>query len=108
MLYFKQGVNDESEVSRAFQEFTFFLVSRHIGGPKVITHWASAELQSFAVSSENTDFSKKLFNMKIFSIKFMMWKGIFNFRVRWPLLEKMPVSPKFFLAHMYQLLPHPV
>ncbi len=58
--------------------------------------WASPE-QLFAVSSENTDFPKKLFNMKIFSIKFLIKKVILIFGVRWLLLLKNAhVSPKCF------------
>ncbi len=37
--------------------------------------------QFFAVSPENTDFTKKLFNMKIFSPKFVIKKVILNFGV---------------------------
>ncbi len=67
------------EHSRNF--FFFFKFSRHIGGAKVIIHRAPTE-QFFAVSPENTDFSKKLFNMKLFNIKFVMEKVLLNFGVR--------------------------
>ncbi len=58
--------------------------------------------QFFAVSPENTDFSKKLCNIKIFSIKFVINKVILNFGVRRPLLLKtMLMAPNIFLAHVY-------
>ncbi len=44
-------------------------------GPKVITHYAPPE-QFFAVFPENTDFLKKLFDMEIFRIKFVI-KGLY-------------------------------
>ncbi len=51
----------------------------------------------FAVSSENTDFPKKLFNMKIFSINFVIKKEKLIFSVRYPpLLKNALVPQKFF------------
>ncbi len=53
-----------------------------ISGPKVITRWAppmGSPEQFFVVSPEIIDFSKKLFSMKIFSIKFVLKKVILNF-----------------------------
>ncbi len=64
-------------------------------GPKLV-HLGSPE-QFFAVSSENIDFQKNLFNMKIFSIKFVIKKVMLIFGVRWPSSPKKRfVSPKFF------------
>ncbi len=80
-LYFKRGTSDEKEVSRAFQEFIFFRSQGTLVGQKLFTHWAPPE-QFFAVSPENTDSPKKLFNMKTFSIKFVIKKITFNFGVR--------------------------
>ncbi len=46
---------------------------------------------------KKTDFLKKLLNMKIFSIKFVIKKVILIFGVRWSLLLKNShVPPKFF------------
>ncbi len=58
------------------------------GEPKVITRWMAPLEQFFAISPENTDFLKKLFNPKIISIKFVIKKGYINF---WC---KMTPSPK--------------
>ncbi len=58
--------------------------------------WAPPK-QVFAVSSENTDFPKKLLNMKIFSIKFMTKEVILIFGVRWFFfLKNAHVCPKCF------------
>ncbi len=47
-------------------------------------------------------FSKKLYNMKIFSIWFLIKKGyIFIFSVRWPLL-KMVMPAKYFFPYFLQ------
>ncbi len=59
----------------------FFLRFQGTDGPKVITHWAPPE-HFFAVSAEKTDLPKKLFNVKIFSIKFVLKKIILNFGAR--------------------------
>ncbi len=61
-----------------------------------------AHEQFFAVSPENTDFPKKLFNMKIFSIKFMIKKGYIKF---WRKMTHSPkknmfVSPKRFIVSL--------
>ncbi len=61
----------------------------HLGFPK----WVHPE-KFFVVSSENTDFLKKLFNMKIFSIKLVVKKVTLIFGVRWPLLLKNAHNPK--------------
>ncbi len=64
----------------------------HLSSPK----WAPSE-QLFAVSLENTDFPKKFFTMKIFSIKFVIKKVILILGVRWLLLLKNAhVPPKCF------------
>ncbi len=58
--------------------------------------WAPPK-QFCVASSENTDFLKKLFNMKIFCIKFVSKKVTFIFSVRWLLLlQNAHVSPKMF------------
>ncbi len=71
----------------------------HLVSPK----WVPPK-QFFAVSSDNTDFPKKLFNMKIFSIKFVMKNVILIFGVRQSGLKKnycsAPPQKKFILAHM--------
>ncbi len=54
----------------------------------------------FAVSSENFDFPKKLLNMKIFIIKFVIKKVILISGVRWLLLLKNAYIPQNFLAHV--------
>ncbi len=60
--------------------------------------WVPAE-QFFAVSSENTDFPKKLCNMKIFSIRFAIKKVISIFGVRW-LLKNAYVPQNFFWCEL--------
>ncbi len=70
------------------------------GGPKVSSlrqpNWVLPE-KIFAVSSENTGFQKKLFNMKIFSIKFVIKKGYVNFwRKMTPFSKKMFMALKIF------------
>ncbi len=45
------------------------------------SHWAPPE-QFFTISPENIDFPKKLFSMKIFSIKFVIKKVILKFGVK--------------------------
>ncbi len=72
----------------------------HIGSPK----WAHLE-QFFVVSSEDTDFKKKLFNTKIFSIKFVTKKVKLIFGVRWILLKNAQVSPKCFKPVCNNFLP---
>ncbi len=53
--------------------------------------------QFFAVSSENTDFPKKLFNMKIFSSKFVIKKDYINFWCKiTPFPKKCSCPPKMF------------
>ncbi len=47
--------------------------------------WGPPE-QCLVVPSENTDFPKKLCNMKVFSIRFMTKKVILIFSVRWLLI----------------------
>ncbi len=64
--------------------FIYFLVSRP-GGAKVITHWAPSMGFShtvFAVSQKILIFQKKLFNVEVFSINFVIKKVILNFDVR--------------------------
>ncbi len=56
-------------------------------------NWVPPE-QFFAVSSKNTDFLKKLFNMEIFSIIFVIKRVIFG--VRWPLLRNAHIPQNFF------------
>ncbi len=63
----------------------------HIGLPQ----WASSHRTVFY-----SDFSKKLFNMKIFSIKFVIKKVILIFGVRWPLLLKTSHVPQSFFGHL--------
>ncbi len=53
----------------------------HSGTPK----WVSPE-HFFVVASESTDTSKEIFNMKIFSIKFVIKKVILTFGVKGLLL----------------------
>ncbi len=52
-----------------------------MGGPKAGLHGRTLEL-SFAVSSESANFLRKLFNMKIFSINFVIKKVILIFGIR--------------------------
>ncbi len=61
----------------------------YIGWAKKLVHlgfsnWVTPK-QFFAVSSENTDFPRKLFNMIILSTKFVIKMVVLIFGVRWPL-----------------------
>ncbi len=56
----------------------------YLGSPK-----GAPPEEFFAVSSENTDFPKKLFNMKIFSTELVIKKVTLVFGVRWFLLLRM-------------------
>ncbi len=76
---------------RTLQPFYFpssitYSVLRLQGRPKDHSLGLPAD-QFFAVSSENTDFPKKLFNTETFSIKFVIKKVILIIGVRWPLLK---------------------
>ncbi len=62
----------------------FFLFQGTLVGQKLLhiklSRWALSE-QFFAVSQKNTDSLKKLFNMKIFSLKLVIKKVILNFTI---------------------------
>ncbi len=84
---------------------------RHTVGQKLL-HLGSSKWfppkQFFAVSSENTDFSKKLFSMKIFSIKFAIKKGYINFWHKMTFfLKKFLCPPQNFFSPCVLTLAHP-
>ncbi len=84
-------------IPTSIQTLVYLMLSKNGYAKSYYSNNSVPTEQFFAVSSEKTDFLKKLLNMKIFSIKFVIKKVILIFGTRWPLLlKKMLMSPNFF------------
>ncbi len=77
--------------SDKYSGVSLFYVEHEWVGQKLLLlcfpNWVPPE-QFFAVFSEKTDFLKKLLNLKLFSIKFVIKKVILIFGIRLPLVLK--------------------